>query len=79
VRASREAAWIRLRFLGWGLIALWQVVGMLSDALPLGDASRPIRIAGRLLALAGLFLVAFGYEQLLRGRAPRAAHGARPR
>lgn len=59
--------WIRLREFGWLLVAAWQVVALVSEFVYIADLdSKPVRIAGKLLGLVGLALVAYGFERLMR-------------
>lgn len=79
--------WIRIREFGWVLVGAWQVVSLLSEfVFVAGLESRPVRIAGKVLGLIGLVLVAYGFERIMRidiEAATRAgithgSHAARP-
>jgi hypothetical protein len=61
--------WIRVRLVGWLLIGIWQLVGIASEFLPIDVDARPVRIAGRIVAFAGLALVAYGFERLVHQHA----------
>lgn len=62
---AREHRWVRLRLLGWGLIGAWQVAGLVGEFVDLHLMSRGVRIAGDVLGLAGLVLVAVGFERVV--------------
>ena len=75
VSFAREHRWVRLRLLGWALIGAWQVVGLASEMLGVDLMSRPVRIAGDLLGLVGLVLVALGFERVVEAGHLRAGEG----
>lgn len=63
---ARRRRWIRLRELGWLLIASWQLLSLVSEFYPvLNLESKALRVAGKLLGLVGLFLVAYGFERIM--------------
>ncbi|HVL47534.1 MAG TPA: hypothetical protein VM889_03160 [Candidatus Thermoplasmatota archaeon] len=71
---TSKEAWVRLRLLGWSLIGLWQVLGLLSEFMPLDLEAKAVRIAGRVLGLLGLFFVAYGFERIVHKAERAAAH-----
>lgn len=55
---------IRMRLVGWILIGAWQVLSLVSEFVPLADLeSKPWRVAGKVLGLLGLIIVAYGFER----------------
>lgn len=55
---------IRLRLVGWVFVGMWQALSLLSEFVPLVDLeSRPVRIAGKVLGVVGLLLIAYGFER----------------
>lgn len=67
IRASRQRKWVRIRELGWVLIGFWQFLSLASEFVPIVNVeSRPVRIIGKFLGLAGLIMVAYGFERLTR-------------
>lgn len=60
-----EQRYVRLRLGGWMLIALWQVLSLVSEFWPLPLESDVMRITGKALGLIGLVMVAVGFERLV--------------
>lgn len=65
-RLRLERRWIRIREVGWGFLATWQILALASEFWPIDLESRAMRITGKILGLAGVLLVAYGFERLMR-------------
>lgn len=57
--------WVGVRLVGWGLIALWQVLSLASEFAPIDLEQRWLRISGKVAGLVGLAMVAYGFERLV--------------
>lgn len=69
---ERDHHWVRLRLLGWVFIGLWQAALLAGEFVDLGLMTLGARIAGGVLGLVGLVLVAVGFERIV-GEAHRRA------
>jgi hypothetical protein len=73
---ARDHRWVRLRMIGWVLLALWPTAQLAAELFPLDLMARPVRIAAAGLALVGTGLVAVGFERIVAEAHRRAGEAA---
>lgn len=65
----RLKRWVREREAGWSLIVLGQLVALAGE---LASLPKPLSVAGKVAIVAGVALVAVGFERLMRLMRPEA-------
>jgi hypothetical protein len=61
---KRQDRWAHVRLAGWLLTGVWQALQLAGEFAPALDAFG-VRVAGRLVGLAGLLLVGLGFERMV--------------
>jgi len=77
---AREHRWVRVRLAGWILLGLWQAASLVNEFAPLMLNTRAARVLMDVSGLAGLVLVAWGFERIVAESHRRQGemHGVRP-